>query len=49
MVLKRPIISGNFLNQPSIKLYKLNTKKEFYKGAQDVKIEVFLLVYTLRN
>ena len=23
----RPIISGNFLNQPSIKLYKLNKKR----------------------
>ena len=25
----RPIISGNFLKQPSIKKYKLNTNKSF--------------------
>ncbi len=39
----RPIISGNFLNQPSIKLYKLNTKKEFYKGAQDIQNRGFFI------
>ena len=26
----RPIISGNFMNQPSIKLYKLNEKIFFF-------------------
>ncbi len=30
----RPIISGSFVNQPSTKLYKLNKKKEIFKGAQ---------------
>ena len=32
----RPIISGNFLNQPSIKLYKLNKKNEKFKSAQEI-------------
>ena len=45
----RPIISGNFLNQPSIKLYKLNSKKEFSKEHKKFKIEVFLLVYILKK
>ena len=35
----RPIISGNFLNQPSIKLYKLNKKNEFLKARRRLKIE----------
>ena len=39
----RPIISGNFLNQPSTKLYKLNTKKEFFKGAQEVEDRGFFI------
>ena len=26
----RPIVSGNFLNQPAIKLYNLSTKNKFY-------------------
>ena len=39
----RPIISGNFLNQPSIKLYKLNTKKEFFKAAQEVEDRGFFI------
>ena len=33
----RPIISGNFLNQPSAKLYKLNPKNEKFKGAQKIQ------------
>ena len=30
----RPIISGNFMNQPAIKLYGLDKKKEKFKNAQ---------------
>ena len=30
----RPIISGNFVNQPAIKLYKLNKSSEKFKNAQ---------------
>ena len=33
----RPIISGNFLNQPSTKLYKLNKKNEKFPEAQKVE------------
>jgi len=33
----RPILSGNFLNQPSIELYKLKTKKEKFMNAQKVE------------
>ncbi|MDA7733631.1 aminotransferase class I/II-fold pyridoxal phosphate-dependent enzyme [Candidatus Pelagibacter sp.] len=33
----RPIISGSFVNQPSAKLYKLNKKKEIFRGAQLVQ------------
>ena len=33
----RPIISGNFVNQPSTKLYKLNKKNEKFPEAQKVE------------
>ena len=39
----RPIISGNFLNQPSIKLYKLNQNEKLFKGAQDVEERGFFI------
>ncbi len=39
----RPIISGNFLNQPSIKLYKLNKNKKLFKGSQDVEEKGFFI------
>ncbi len=39
----RPIISGNFLNQPSIKLFKLNKNKLNFKGAQEVENRGFFL------
>ena len=39
----RPIISGNFLNQPSIKLYKLNKDKRIFKGSQDVEERGFFI------
>ena len=39
----RPIISGNFLNQPSIKLYKLNKKNEKFKSAQEIEDRGFFI------
>ena len=33
----RPIISGNFVNQPSAFLYNLNPKKEKFKNAQIIE------------
>ena len=39
----RPIISGNFLNQPSIKLFKLNTKKHKLKNCQEVEDRGFFI------
>ena len=33
----RPIISGNFLNQPSIKLYGLNKNAKIYKNSQKIE------------
>jgi len=39
----RPIISGNFLNQPSIDLYKLNNKKEKFPIAQDIENRGFFI------
>ena len=38
----RPIISGNFLNQPSIKLYNLRNKKKFF-GAQEIEDRGFFI------
>ena len=37
----RPIISGNFLNHPAAKLYKLDTKKMYLKMLKKFKIWVF--------
>ena len=39
----RPIISGNFLNQQSIKLYGLNKDKKKFKGSQDVEDRGFFI------
>ena len=39
----RPIISGNFLNQPAIKLYKLNSKNEKFPGAQEIEDRGFFI------
>jgi len=39
----RPIISGNFLNQPAIKLYKLNPKNEKFTGAQEIEDRGFFI------
>ena len=39
----RPIISGNFVNQKSIKLYNLNPAKIEFKGAQEVEDRGFFI------
>ena len=39
----RPILSGNFLNQPSAKLYKFNINKKKYKVSQDVEDRGFFI------
>ena len=39
----RPIISGNFLNQPSIKLYNLNQNKKKFRNAQEIEDRGFFI------
>ena len=39
----RPIISGSFVNQPAVKLFKLNKKNEKFKVAQKVQDLGFLI------
>ena len=39
----RPIISGNFLNQPAAKLYNLNKKKEYFKNAEEIDKRGFFI------
>ena len=39
----RPIISGNFLNQPAIKVYKLNPNNEKFLGAQEIEDRGFFI------
>ena len=39
----RPIISGNFVNQPAIKLYKLNKTNEKFKNAQIIEDSGFFV------
>ena len=39
----RPIISGNFLNQKSINLYKLNQSKEKFPNAQNIDDRGFFI------
>ena len=39
----RPILTGNFLNQPSIKLFGINKKKIKLKGVQEVEDLGFLI------
>ena len=39
----RPIISGNFLNHPAAKLYKLDNKKNIFKNAQEIQNLGFLI------
>ena len=39
----RPIISGNFLNQPSVNLFKLNSSKKKLQGAQEIEDRGFFI------
>ena len=39
----RPIIGGNFLNQPCIKLYKIKQNKKFFKNAQEIENRGFFI------
>ena len=39
----RPIISGNFINQPSVKLYNLNQNKTKFPKAQDIEDRGFFI------
>jgi len=43
MIETRPIISGNFVNQPSIGLYNLNPKNEKFPGAQEIENRGFFI------
>jgi len=39
----RIIISGNFINQPSVKLYKLNSRNEVFPKAQEIEDRGFFI------
>jgi len=39
----RPIISGNFLNQPASKLYNFNIKKNDFKNSNDIEKRGFFI------
>jgi len=39
----RPIISGNFLNQPAIRLYNLDNKIKEFSGAQEIEDRGFFI------
>ena len=39
----RPIISGNFLNQPSVDLYNLNSEKKVLKNCQELEDRGFFI------
>lgn len=45
----RPIISGNFINQPSIKLYKLNKTNEKFPTCQDIEDRGFFIGLHAKN
>jgi len=45
----RPIISGNFINQPSVNLYKLNTSKEKFPTAQEIENRGFFIGLHAKN
>jgi len=42
----RPIVSGNFLNQPAIKLYKLSTKNKFFNSQLVEESGFFIGLHT---
>ena len=39
----RPIISGNFLNQPAIKLFKLNKNNDKFPKSQEIEDRGFFI------
>jgi len=39
----RPIISGNFINQPATKLFKLNSKREKFPNADKIEKNGFFI------
>jgi CDP-6-deoxy-D-xylo-4-hexulose-3-dehydrase len=39
----RPILSGNFINQPSIKLYKINYNLKNFKNSQEIEKRGFFI------
>ena len=39
----RPIISGNFLNQPASKLYKFNFKKDDFINSEKIEKKGFFI------
>ena len=39
----RPIISGNFVNQPCIKLYKIKYNKKYLKNSQEIERRGFFI------
>ena len=41
----RPIITGNFVNQPAIKLFKLNNKNKNFPNADKIEERAFLSDY----
>ena len=45
----RPIISGNFINQPATKLFKLNKKNEKFPEAQKVENLSFFIGLHSKN
>ena len=45
----RPIISGNFVNQKSVKLYNLNPKKEKFHNTQNIEDRGFFIGIHLKK
>ena len=39
----RPIITGNFVNQPAIKLFKLNKKNKYFPNAEEIEKRAFFI------
>ena len=39
----RPILSGNFLNQPSCKLYNFEFNKKSFKASQEIEDSGFFI------
>ena len=45
----RPIISGSFVNQPSSKLYNLNSSNKKFRGAQEIQDLGFVIGIHIRD